>query len=286
MKKRILLTGATGFIGYNLFLNLYKKYDLLVLIRRKNNSLKRIIDKNKIKFIYYKSPSQLNYALKKRKIDFVIHCATHYCKHHDFKDILKMSDSNIVLGNIILENRKNLNFKKFINFTTIWENFDGIKNNPANLYATYKQSFSRILNYYKNQKFETKFYNIFLSETFGKNDKRVKLINVLKTNYKKNLISKIVSKNLFLNLLNIEDITKAVNLLLNKKIKQGDYVIKNNSNIKILKLINLINKKTKKIKVRWLSNKIIKEKIFNYNKLPHWKPTKSKMKNISEFITN
>ena len=47
-----------------------------------------------------------------------------------------------------------------------------------------------------------------ISDTFGENDNRPKIINVLKKNYKYNKITKIVSKNLFINLLNIKDIIR------------------------------------------------------------------------------
>jgi hypothetical protein len=52
-----------------------------------------------------------------------------------FKDIYKFVDSNILLGNVILENIKNLNTKQFINLSTTWEDDNSIINNPKNLYA-------------------------------------------------------------------------------------------------------------------------------------------------------
>ena len=48
-----------------------------------------------------------------------------------------------------------------------------------------------------------------IADTFGENDKRGKLINTLRQNYRNRRISKIISKKLYLNLLNIEDITNA-----------------------------------------------------------------------------
>ena len=54
----------------------------------------------------------------------------------------------------------------------------------------------------------TKFYELMLSDTFGKNDIRPKIINTLKKNYKKGKITKITSKNLYLNLL------KEINLVI------------------------------------------------------------------------
>ena len=49
----------------------------------------------------------------------------------------------------------------------------------------YKQSFTRIIKYYQRINPNVFFYNLHLSETFGINDKRVKIIKVLKDNYKR-----------------------------------------------------------------------------------------------------
>ena len=144
--KKILLTGSTGFIGSELLKNLSKNYKIYVTLRKKTK--KNFIHKNIIK-IYFSSFQNLNDKIEKLKINTVIHCATHYVKKHDFKDIKKLSDSNILFGNIILENLEKMGVKTFINFSTVWENFNGKKDNYYNLYSAYKSSFKNIINFYK-----------------------------------------------------------------------------------------------------------------------------------------
>ena len=70
-----------------------------------------------------------------------------------------------------------------------------------------------ILKYQKKNK-NIKFLNLVISDTFGLGDKRKKLVNLLKTNYKRNLVTKIISKNLYINLLNVKDIISAIKLIL------------------------------------------------------------------------
>ena len=111
--KKILLTGGTGFIGGNILNKLSKKFEFTVLIRNK----KKILDKN-VNQLYFKNLDHLQYLLKKEKFGTIIHCATLYKKDHESKDIKKMIEANIHLGNIILENYQSLKFKKFINFTS------------------------------------------------------------------------------------------------------------------------------------------------------------------------
>lgn len=279
----ILLTGCTGFIGSDILKEISKKNKIYLIIRKKNNKIK---NKNE-KYIHYRNYEELNNKLKRLKIDIVIHAATHYAKKHSFEDIKKFSYSNIIFGNIILENLKNMGVKKFINFSTVWEDYNSVKDNLFNLYSAYKKSFSNIVNYYKIENVKVKFYNLILADTFGSNDNRKKIINVLKLNYKKNVFTKINSKNLYLNLINSEDISKAVSMICNKNIKPGKYVLKNSRYFRIYKIINEFNKKyDHKIRVKWLSKKIIFEKIYPYNTLSNWKPLKSTILDIIKIIKN
>ena len=280
---KILLTGSSGFIGLNLLESLSKKNKLFIILR--NRSSNKIFENKNIKIIKFKNYTSLNSQLKKIKVDIVIHCATYYVKIHKFSDIKKFCDSNILLGNIILENLEKMRVKKFINFSTIWENANGKMNNPKNLYSAYKKSFSAILEFYKKKLNDIKFYELMISDTFGLNDKRKKIINTLKINYRKKKTTKIVSRNLFMNLLNILDIIKAVKLIINNSISPKKYLLKNNSETKIFDLIKIFNKQNKKqLKVKWLSNIYIKDKIYPYDKLKGWKPNNSNIRDIINYI--
>ena len=72
--------------------------------------------------------------LKKIKVDIILHTATHYVKNHSKNDIEKLANSNMVFGNMLLDNLKQMKVKKFINFSSVWENYNGIKDNILNLY--------------------------------------------------------------------------------------------------------------------------------------------------------
>tara|TARA_B100000073_G_scaffold203165_1_gene168467 strand:+ start:159 stop:1010 length:852 start_codon:yes stop_codon:yes gene_type:complete len=279
---KILLTGSSGFIGSELLNELSKKYKIYVTIRKKRKNLNQ---NQNINEIFFKNYEQLNRKLKNVRVDVVIHCATHYVKYHNEKDIKKLAESNILFGNLILENLKKMKVKKFINFTTVWENYNGKKDNFYNLYSVYKKNFSNIMKYYKKIHHGIKFYNLIISDTFGDNDKRKKLINTLKTNYKKNKLTSIVSKRLSMNLLNVKDIINAIKIILKKKINSNDYVLKNNQDFSILEIVDRINKiSVKKIKIKWQSSKLLKEKIYKYKKIKNWKPNKSKIHDIVDLI--
>jgi nucleoside-diphosphate-sugar epimerase len=281
--KKILLTGATGFVGSNILGNFYKDNQIFVLIRRKPR--KKKFDHKNIFFIKFDNFKNLNNKLKKLRIDIVIHCATYYVKHHEYKDVKKLIDSNIFLGNILLENLSFMKVKKFINFSTVWQDPYPKKDNFQNLYAVYKSSFSRIVKFYKKILTKIDFFEIVLSDTYGLGDNRDKLINTIKRNFKANRVTKIISKNLYINLLNVKDIIKGLKIILQKKTKPGQYVFKNSYNLKIFDLIKRFNKlNVDKIRVKWMSNQIIKNKILKYNQLKYWRPISSNINDIINYI--
>ena len=275
--KKILLTGSTGFVGSAILNELSKNYIVYCLNRKK------VKQSRKYKNIYFKSYKDLNSKLRNIQADTVIHCATHYVKYHNIKDIKKLSDSNILFGNIILENLSKMKVKNFINFSSVWENYNGIKDNYFNLYSVYKRCFGNLLKYYEKNSQGINFYNLFISDTFGEADKRSKIINVLKKNYKKNLITKIISSKLYLNLLNIKDIVNSISVII--KNKPGYYNLVNNKSYSMSQIINRINNKNnKKIKIKWLSKKQIKERIFKNKKLIGWMPKNSTIDDIVSVI--
>ena len=278
---KILLTGASGFIGSELLKDLSQKHKLYITLRKNINYKSK-----NIKVLKFKDNFDLNKKLRNIKIDAVIHCATHYVKNHKFEDLKKLSDSNILFGNIILENLENMNTKIFINFSTVWEDYNRKKNNFYNLYSAYKRAFKSLITFYKNKFFKTKFFDIVISDTFGENDRRKKIINIMRSNYQKNFTTKIISKNLYINLLNVLDINRGIKLILKKNYKSGTYLFKNNEFYSLFNIVNFINNKNKKkIKVKWISNATLKEKFYRYKALKNWKPIKSNISDIAKVIT-
>ena len=62
-------------------------------------------------------------------------------------------------------------------------------------------------------------------------------------------------------------------------------MLKNTKNLLIADIIKRVNKiSNKKIRVKWLSSKNIKEKIYEYKKLSNWKPTQSRIQDVVNLI--
>ena len=278
--QNILITGSSGFIGSNILLDIINKHNIYITSRRKiNKKLKRL------KVIYYKNHTDLNKKLRKIKIDIIIHCGTHYVKNHNFSDINKLTLANIEFGLILLENLKSMKVKKFINFSTVWQNYNGKLDTAYNLYSAFKLSYSKILNYYIRKFSHIKFYDLFVSDTYGENDKRGKIINLIKQNIENRKEIRIFSKKLSINLLNVKDIVAAVKIIVDKNIKPGKYNVTNNKNVKLYNLVKKIKKEKKfKSSIKFEKNPFRKEKIFYYKKLPRWQPSNSNFKELIKFV--
>ena len=284
--KKILITGSNGFVGRNILNELLPKHKIYATVRKKFSRKIKKKDKN-LSFIVFKNHIDLNVKLKKIKVDYVIHCATNYLKEHKSNDIYDLINANILFGNIILENLNKMNVKKFINFSTVWQDFDGKENIPFNLYSATKRAFENIIRYYENKLKKVNFYNLYIGDTYGSYDNRNKIINVIKTNINNNKFINIISKNLSLNLLNVLDITNAIKVLLKKNIKSGNYNLTNKNFIKISKVLNILRKKYNfKISLKYDSSKVIKYKILKLKRLPHWKPLNSDTTDLIKFLIN
>lgn len=278
--KSILITGATGFIGSHVLNEFENKHKIYVTTRKKK-TFKNL----NVCQVYFKDYIDLNNKLKKIKVNTVIHCATHYIKEHEYGDIEKFINSNIRFGNIILENLTKMNVKKFINFSTVWENHNAKKDNVLNLYSAYKKSFRVILNYYEKKFSKIDFYNLVIADTFGKNDNRKKLLNVLKKNYASNKYTRINPKNLYLNLLNVLDIVSAIKIILYKKIKPETYLLNNQKSFRVTKIIKGLNKNSKrKIRIKWGPEKKMYFRLYKYKKIKNWKPKNSSLQEIINLI--
>lgn len=276
MKKKILLTGTTGFIG-KLFLKniLNKNFEVLDIVRKKNINNRDLFFlrkkyPNKYKTIFYSKYEDLK-VLKNYKFDCFINFATLYKNDHVNEEIPKFIGSNVVFPSIILD-LINDKTKKIINFGTMMQHSFNDEYSPKNFYASTKSAFEMILKYYENKKKDLKIYNIKFYESFYETDNRKKLIPTLINNYKNNKITKIISKKLYLNIIHVDDLFEAIFILLKKNLNSNNFQLLNKKNTNIYNLIKRFNfNNEKKIKANFVSSKnIMKPRTKILNLIPGW----------------
>lgn len=175
MKKNILITGGTGFIGGNLIKSILALgFTPIVLFR--NEPLFRLLN---VKYLSYNN--DFSRLIKENNVHGIIHLASAVLVNHENKDIPSLINTNILLGTQLLEAAVKYDVKWFINTGTFWQHYENANYNPVNLYAATKQAFEDISKYY----YETSdlvFTTLKLNDTFGKGDPRKKIFNLWKEN--------------------------------------------------------------------------------------------------------
>jgi nucleoside-diphosphate-sugar epimerase len=174
---KLLISGATGFIGKHLITRLQKEnHDIFIIVRPSTQSDN--FPKNIKTYVFDNDVAQLTTFMEDEGFDGVIHLASLFLAQHTAEDIKNLTDSNIFFATALLEAATKSNTSWFINTGTFWQHYKNKKYSPVNLYAASKQAFETLAQYY----IETtpiNFVTIKLSDTFGKNDTRPKIFNLL-----------------------------------------------------------------------------------------------------------
>jgi CDP-paratose synthetase len=202
--------------------------------------------------------------------------------------------SNILSQSLFLNQAvKNNNLIGYISFGSKWE-YDQVGNYyPLNFYASTKNAVDQIYKFFANR-YKITIVSLKLFDTYGKNDKRKKIINLLLEFYKKKKILNISPGEQTLDYVNIIDICNLISIICldikNKKIKGfNKYSISSKKPIKLKNLIKILNKNlNNKLKVNIAGKKYRKNeamissaKYFNY---PGWKPRKDLIKELKKYF--
>lgn len=175
---KILVTGATGFIGKHLTARLIKNDHTVFAVVRASTDTKEL-RRAKIKtYVFDDNVDKLMVFMNKEKFDGVIHLASLFLAAHKPEDIKGLVDSNVLFGANLLEASIQSNVSWFINTGTFWQHYQNNNYSPVNLYAATKQAFEDIARYYTETS-TINFVTIKLNDTFGPLDVRPKVLNLL-----------------------------------------------------------------------------------------------------------
>jgi nucleoside-diphosphate-sugar epimerase len=177
--RRILVTGATGFIGAHLVFSLLKQgYTIGIIARASSNLQKFKSIKNKITVLWSDTYSDIYNGIRNFTPDVVIHAAA-MVNQQKPGQIADLINANITFGTHILEAMKENNIVKFLNIGTRWQHLNSKRYNPVNLYSATKEAFKDILIYYETKGIKHK--TLELGDTYGIGDTRRKIMELLIT---------------------------------------------------------------------------------------------------------
>lgn len=176
---KILITGATGFLGSCLAKNfLIDSHDVTVLIRPNADMSRLSTIKSNLTVV--QSQNIMEAFLLKGKFDLVIHSATCYGRDDD---ILSVIDANLVYPFKILKLMKDNGGGVFFNTDTFFAK-DYLKHNYLPSYTLTKKLFRNMGSDYAKRN-QIKFFNLVLEHIYGPGDSSDKFISMILRDMKK-----------------------------------------------------------------------------------------------------
>jgi CDP-paratose synthetase len=268
---KILITGASGYVGSNLVRSLAETNHSVYLILRGIN-LNTEVFNSKLDCHIYRGIERLIDYFKEVEPELVIHAAGYIVDNYDTRDLKYLIDSNIYFGLEILEAMRASGCKNIINLGSIYQTNKKNLNGDYNLYAATKNAFEEIIDYY------------FLAYDFK--TLKMRFSNIYGPNNNKSILNKLVnhlgnqsefifySNDKLINFISIDEVINSIISYLeffrrfNLK-NRKPITIKSKNSIFLSDLIKLIEK--------------ISQKALNHN----LKPIRhSKLKNRLNFPTN
>ena len=276
---KIGIIGSSGFLGKNISLHLKTK-----------NKVKNFSSYNKLKKRWF---SKVCKEIKYFSPEIIINCSASQILDDNKKSIEKLIYSNLYTqSGFINEAKQNKNFIGFITFGSRWEYDSNGNYKPNSFYAATKHASDYLLQYFADKK--TTVVSLKVFDTYGVNDTRNKILNLLLKNYKNNTKLKLSPGAQEIDYVNILDICELIKLVC-RDIKKNKingfkkYTVSSNKPITLIKLTKILKKILKKDldiemgALKYRDNESMKtlKKIFNYKS---WKPKSNLTKDLKKIF--
>jgi CDP-paratose synthetase len=159
----ILITGASGFLGSALAIRFVEMQHQVSLLVRGNSNLQRLGNTSIFKIGRCDTDSEISKFISDSNPDVIIHAAS--CYGRDGESYLKILDSNVRFGTVILNSIKSLEKK------IVFVNSGTVLSENASFYAFTKIQFEKLASFIAKKSTPTiQFINIKLQHMYGPGD--------------------------------------------------------------------------------------------------------------------
>jgi CDP-paratose synthetase len=175
MNRSIIITGATGYLGFKFLKYLLKgNYNICVLKRPTSDVSKIIVLSENIKF-YNNDEISINNLFTENSIDTIIHFSTLYGRKGE--NLFEIKDANLDFPLLLLKYAIENNVKYFINTGTSLPYL-------TNQYSLFKNQFTECLDFFSSKIVTV---NILLEHFYGPDDDDSKFITSMIGKMKRNV---------------------------------------------------------------------------------------------------
>ncbi|MFZ1979303.1 MAG: NAD(P)-dependent oxidoreductase [Bacteroidota bacterium] len=252
---KILISGATGFIGRHLVSTLLERNHEIVIIKHPQDASE--LDPRVLAYTF--NPKNVEKDIEfliDQKIDGVAHLASLFLASHKSDDIKALIDTNLFFSTYLLECSSKANIRWFINTGTFWQNYKNSEYSPVNIYAATKQAFQSIAQFYIDTN-RINFATLKLCDTYGRGDTRPKILNLFDRISKSGESVNMSEGEQVLDISHVDDVVdafyKLMLLMSENKIKNGSiFAVKANKRTTLKELADIFQSVTgKKLNIIW-----------------------------------
>lgn len=289
------ITGATGFVGSHLTRRLVNEgWSVHILVRPSSDrSLLKDIEGRFQVHVHNGKTEQLCAIMAEARPDVVFHLASLFLVQHETKDILPLFESNLAFPGQLLEAMAKSSVTRLINTGTSWQHFENKDYSPVNLYAATKQAFEDIIQYYVETA-ELKAVTLKLYDTYGPDDPRPKLLNLLLNTVHSGQPLLMSPGEQCIDLVHVADVVNACLIASDYLYARTDaghdaFAVTTGQFVRLKDFVTLFEKSAhKKLNIQWNSRPYRRREVMKPwdkgKRLPGWQPRISLEDGITELI--
>lgn len=289
---KILVTGATGFIGNHLSRRLLKNGHSICAVLRNESASAGLKRRGIDYFVDPGDTEELIEYFSKEKFDGCVHLASCFIVEHKPADIPDLINSNLLFSTRVLEASARTDVNWFINTGTFWQHYENNEYSPVNLYAATKQAFEAIIRYYSDI-FSINIVTLKLNDSYGPEDVRPKIFKLWSDIAESGETLEMSPGGQLVDFTHVYDIVDAyirmIEILENEdpgNYRGRSYAVSSGSPIKLKELAEVFSRVTnKKLNIKWGKRPYRKREVMvpwsKGERVPGWGPKISLEEGIS-----
>jgi nucleoside-diphosphate-sugar epimerase len=177
MLPRLLLTGATGFVGGALALRWRERGGIVTAIVRPDSDPERVQQLQEAGVIVRVDdtiPATMAHIVAQAAPEVTLHAATRFIGEHRPEDIPPLVRDNVLFGAMLLEALSQTTAPAIVTIGTAWQQYGNALYSPQSLYAATKQAFDALATYYV-EVCQARLLECLFPDVYGPGDTRRKL---------------------------------------------------------------------------------------------------------------